>query len=56
MKTKEQLVKDSIDPKTFAHFKDCQVCGWAFDQEFFDGHNCGKMIEDTLHPKNIQPK
>lgn len=37
---------DITDPKTYSHFKDCHLCGWSFDPEFFDGHNCKQMIED----------
>jgi len=54
---------DITDPKTYAHFKDCHLCGWSFDPEFFDGHNCKQMIDDTkeadrreklgLPPKNL---
>ena len=54
-------MKKTIDIEKYddfikAGFKECHLCGWAFDQEYFDGHDCKKMIEDTLHPKNIMPK
>lgn len=25
-----------------AGFKECSLCGWAFDPEYFDGHECKK--------------
>lgn len=35
--------KDILDPKTFNHFIDCKHCGYSFDPEFFDKHNCDDM-------------